>query len=149
MAQALTGYKAYGIRHDGETRSHAYQVVEMYITAANTDVTYDIGTAAGTFWTSALADATYGVVAASALNFILTTLPGTVVRLLRPEAEALTNRIQVLTSPSTSQYSILIASAMPTITFSSGTAPVAMYLTLTWMLHDGIEPRAQDYGIAI
>lgn len=71
MAFALTQFKAYGIRTSGETRQHTWQVADMGITALNTDVTLDISSdttgSLGTFWTAAIANATYGQLATNAL----------------------------------------------------------------------------------
>lgn len=53
MAFAITGYKAWGIESSKAVSPEIVQHLEMTFTAANTDVAYDLGTTAGTFWTSA------------------------------------------------------------------------------------------------
>jgi hypothetical protein len=74
MTLSLQKFKAYGLRCSGAQRQHTQQVVEMYIAGAATDTTWDISAdtsgSLGTFWTAALADATYGQLGTSALALI-------------------------------------------------------------------------------
>lgn len=74
MTFALTQFKAYGVRADGATRQHNWQVAELGITAENTDTALDISSdtagSLGTFWTAATANATYGTLASNALTVI-------------------------------------------------------------------------------
>lgn len=149
MAFALTKFKAYGLRAEGDVRPHAQQVMSFTFTAANTDVTYDLGTSAGTFWTSAVADATYGSLAGAARTLLLTTLPGNLPNTALMHiagAYPLSTFAKVASAPSGNQYTLSVTSNMPTITFVSGSAPTAWVLTLTWILHDGIEALRGDFG---
>lgn len=74
MAFALTSYRARGFMIDGSQPDRATQQVVMTVTGLTSDVALDIGTDAGTFWVAALADTTYGDLAASALANLLTVV---------------------------------------------------------------------------
>ena len=52
MAFALTGYKAWGTETSKAVSPEAIQYLEITFTAANTDVAFDLGETAGTFWTA-------------------------------------------------------------------------------------------------
>lgn len=52
MALALTRVAAYGIESSEPLQKRFLQFLELDITGANTDATYDFGTYAGTFWTA-------------------------------------------------------------------------------------------------
>jgi hypothetical protein len=68
MAFALTKFQAFGKLIDSPISKRYIQQVVMTITQANTDTALDIGTNAGTFWTAAKANGTYGAVASSAYD---------------------------------------------------------------------------------
>ena len=148
MAFALTKFKAYGLRAEGAVRPHVQQVMSFTFTAANTDIVYDLGTTAGTFWTSATANATYGGLASSARSLLLTRLPG-MLPANTPcicEANQLQTFIQVASGAAGTQYTLAITTSMPTITFVSGSAPTAWVLNLRWDLGDGYEALVGDFG---
>lgn len=72
MALVLTQWQAYGVYRDEPlTEKVAFQVLRLVGTAANTDVTYDLGTYAGTFWNAVDATAT-GLAALAAIKDIQT-----------------------------------------------------------------------------
>lgn len=148
MAFALTKFKAYGLRAEGAVRPHVQQIFSFTLTAANTDITYDLGTTAGTFWTSAVANVTYGSIATAVRTLLLTRLPGSVPAnsLMACEGVPLQTYIQVASGAAGLQYTKAISSNMPTITFVSGSAPTAWVLNLKWNLADGVEAIAADYG---
>ena len=52
MALALTHVKSYGIESSEPLQKRFWQCLELDITGANTDATYDFGVYAGTFWTA-------------------------------------------------------------------------------------------------
>lgn len=60
MTFALTKFEAWGVEIDEPVTKKFMQYARLVITAAATDVALDIGTDAGTFWTAALANGTYG-----------------------------------------------------------------------------------------
>lgn len=71
MTFAVTAVKAYGIEAEEAVTKRYKQVYILSITAANTDVTLDLGTYAGTFWTAA-GGSTPGALALLALKDIQT-----------------------------------------------------------------------------
>ncbi len=148
MAFAITKFKAYGIRAEGAVRPHTQQVASFTLTAAATDIAYDLGTTAGTFWTSAEANATYGSLATAVKSLLLTRLPGLLPdgALVACESEVLQTFIQVASGASGTQYTLAISASMPTITFVSASAPTAWVLNLRWNLIDGAEALVGDYG---
>lgn len=101
MTLSLQKFKAYGIRCSGATRQHTQQVVEMFITGAASDTTWDISAdvtgSLGTFWTAALADPLYGSLASNALG-IIQRLQSNVNDLKMPQAESLTTYTQTSTA---------------------------------------------------
>lgn len=74
MAFALTSFRAFPVNVDEPITTRALQVVTLKITALAADVDLDIGDTAGTFWTAALADATYGTKATEAKKHMATIL---------------------------------------------------------------------------
>ncbi len=148
MAFALTKFKSYGIRAEGAVRPHVQQIVNMTLTAAATDIAYDIGTDGGTFWTSAEAHATYGALASAAKRVILTSIAGILPSnaLMECAGEPLATFIQVASGASGTQYTLAISSSQPTITFVSASAPTAWVLQLRWILKDGYEAIVSDLG---
>ncbi len=148
MAFALTKFKAYGLRAEGAVRPHVQQVMSFTFTAAATDIVYDLGTTAGTFWTSAVANTTYGSLATAVRSLLLTRLPGLLPdnALMACEGEPLETFIQVASGAAGLQYTLAITASMPTITFVSASAPTAWVLNLRWNLIDGAEALVGDYG---
>ena len=52
MTLALTGYRAYGVEGMKAVSPDQIQHIEITITGANTDLTWDFGETGGTFWTA-------------------------------------------------------------------------------------------------
>lgn len=150
MTFALTGFKTYGIDIAGDVRPRARQVCELRITAANTDTALDLDAPSGTFWTAALADATYSGLATTALRIFLTDLPNVVSKLIAIKGEVFLDRIQVA-SGSLTNYVVVIGGTtahFPAITFYSGSAPTAYTVVLDWCLDDSTFPLYNDLGAA-
>lgn len=154
MAFALTKFKADCIRHTGPTRSHGEQIAIFVTTAADTDTDMDISDEDGTFWTDALADATYGDLATAAWNIFFDkspygSIPSVIASLIAVESETLLARMRDDSSPAGTDYSLVIADNLPDLGFASGDAPESMILVLRWLLQDGAEPVIADLGAAI
>ncbi len=151
MAFAVTKFTAYGRLNTNPTIKRGIQLVELTITGANTDVAYDLGTTAGTFWTSAVAHATYGGIATAARTFILTTLTAQVASILGVQAQALctpVGRINAATA-STNTYTQAVAAVttpMIELAFNSGNAPTSGTYVFEWLLADGMQPLTASYG---
>lgn len=149
MAFALTKFKAFGERAEGAVRPHVQQVMNFTLTAAATDIVYDLGETAGTFWTSAEASTAYGALASAVKRILLTQLPGLLpdFALMACNGEPLQTFLKVASGASGTQYTLAISAAsMPTITFVSASAPTGWVLQLRWNLIDGAEALVGDYG---
>lgn len=98
MTFSLRQFKAYGIRTSGATRQHTWQVAELGIVAANTDTALDISSdtagSLGTFWTAAVADATYGTLATNALG-VIRNIIGSVNSLQETVSEPLMTKVKL------------------------------------------------------
>lgn len=148
MSFAVVKYKLDGIQYNGPTRQHCEQVVRVDITALNTDVAYDFSTSAGTFWTSAIADATYGAVATALRTFLLTNLQAKVDKLIGVFLLDEQARLQAAAAAGTS-YTVSVASHLPNLTFASGSAPTALTLLMRFSLKDGFQSSHGDHGAAV
>lgn len=144
MSFSLQGFKAYGVRAEGATRQHVRQMAELYIVATVNDVALDISNSAGTFWTAALADSSYGSLASSALS-VLTTISGIAVALRSVKSEELLVRLQAA-SPSGTSYSLSVSSHLPSITCAAGNGQTSWHIQLEWLLPDGREAMVSDLG---
>ncbi len=149
MAFALTKFKAYGLRAEGAVRPHVQQVAIFTLTAAATDIVYDVGVTGGTFWTSAEASVLYGSLATAVKSLLLTRLPGLLpdTALMAIEgAYPLDTFIKVASGATGDQYTLAVTDSFPLITFVSASAPTAWVLQLRWNLIDGAEALVADYG---
>lgn len=146
MAFQLQAFKAYGLRLEGSTRQQARQVAVLQIAQANTDTALDISSAAGTFWTAALADATYGALAAAALAKLqaIQAADAAVGGLLSVDPPV--NYVQVSSGAAGKQYTMTVTNSLPSIVWVSGQAPTSYVLTLEWTLADNQEALAADLG---
>ena len=75
MSLQLTAVEAFGQEVDEPGTSRFQQTLILYTAGLNTDTAYDFGNLSGTFWTQALADSTYGTIAATALKVLQTIIP--------------------------------------------------------------------------
>ncbi len=75
MAFALTSFFADGVRFMGPGPYRATEQYVFSVTAAATDVDFDMGDATGTFWTAAQANATYGAMATQVLSEVQRLAP--------------------------------------------------------------------------
>ncbi len=151
MAFAVTKFTAYGIKNTSPTIKHGVQRVELTITGANTDVAYDLGTTGGTFWTSAVAHATYGGIATAARTFMLTTLTGQVGTCINVYSQQLNDpvgRYQAGSASSDTYTKAVAAVTTPVIelAFASAHAPTSGVYVYEWLLADGMEPLTASYG---
>ncbi len=151
MAFAVTKFNAYGRLNTNATPKRGIQIVELTITGANTDIAYDLGTTAGTFWVSAEAHATYGAIATAAKTFILTTLYGQVASIYSVSAQALctpVGRINAATASSNTytQAVAVVTTPMIELAFASGSAPTTGTYIFEWLLADNTEPLTASYG---
>ncbi len=151
MAFAVTKFTAYGRLNSNPTPKRGIQCVELTITGANTDIAYDLATTGGTFWTSAVAHATYGGIATAARTFILTTLTaqvGTFVEVLSQALLSSLTRLPAATVSGDNYTRVVTTVTTPVIelAFNSGNAPTSGVYVLTWLLADNMEPLTASYG---
>lgn len=148
MAFALTGFKAFGIRTSGSTRQHAVQIIELVITGTANDVALDLDTDAGTFWTAATGDATYGAMATQALADWKLAL-NNVKDLLAVEALALLKRVPIAALTGNGQYVMTVSHTRPNIALNAGDGDTAYTIQVRYALKDGQEAFTSDRGAAI
>ncbi len=151
MAFAVTKFNAYGVLNTSPSIKRGTQLVELTITGANTDVAYDLGTTGGTFWTSAVADATYGGIATAARDFMLTTLYGQVASCINVSSQQLNDpvgRYQAGSASSDTYTKAVAAVTTPVIelAFASAHAPTSGVYVYEWLLADNTEPLFASYG---
>lgn len=146
MAFALTGFKSYGVRADGAVRPHVLQIAEFRITAANTDTGLDISNSAGTFWTAAIANATYSDMATAVSSLLFNQISGILYQLRSVSGLP---AYSVTQSPAAGSYTVTINSDIPDLAFNTGSAPTAYVLVLEWLTIDGAEAVRSDYGSAL
>jgi hypothetical protein len=145
MAFSLTKLRAWGNKIQTATPLRGEQVVELTIAAAATDVDLDIGDDSGTFWTAALANATYGDIAAAAQTK-LQEIVANVLQLTAVESAVLLGYTRVKAATATTEYDLSVQNDRPNITFVAASAPTALVLQLRWTLDDGQFPVAASIG---
>ena len=145
MAFAVTKFVAYGLEIPDTVRKRTVQRVAMDVTAAATDNTWDIGTLGGTFWTSALAHATYGQIATTALAK-LTYIGANCKVFVYIGGDIATNYNKLATAANNDSFTMSISNGLPVIGFKASQAPTAVTLVLEWSMNDGIVETVADIG---
>lgn len=144
MAFALTKFEARGINYSGPSKKRGVQQAYLKITGLVGDVSLGLGDDSGTFWTAALADATYGAMAAK-VQAILQRITANAVGLLDVKSEQLLDRLQAAAAAGTS-YTLAIQDHRPNIVFAAGQGETFYDLVLEWELNEGIFPETASYG---
>jgi hypothetical protein len=142
MAFALSKFKAYGLKTQGPTRVLGQQVVELHITAANTDTDLDIGDNSGTFWSAA--DNTD--LGAEALRVLREIIADKVQGLLAVNSEELVGRLRDTTATGAGVYALAVANNRPNISWFSGDAPTSYVVQLVYQLLDSQFPTFVELG---
>lgn len=145
MAFALTGYAARGIDIAGPSYKRGIQQVVFKITALATDVDLDIGDSAGTFWTAAAADSTYGSLAAKAL-LSLTRIAAQSSNLLAIKSPQLLKRVQSAAVGNNGEFAVSIDVLGPDILFKASDGETALYVVLDYELNDSARPEIMSLG---
>lgn len=146
MAFALTSFQSDGFRYVGPGPRKAIQTVVLTITGTTADVDLDIGDDSGTFWTAALADATYGALATSALDKLQKIIEQAtaVARIYSPEIEASGLRAA---AASGTAYTLAHQNSRPNWTFASNQGLTAYTVFIDYLLDVNILPVADSYGV--
>ncbi len=145
MAFALVGFQARSYSMGSAAKVKAVQQVVLDITGSASDVDLDIGDDSGTFWTAALADASYGALASSAL-VVLQNVASQSAALVAVESEQLLDKVQSAAAAATGEYALAIDDLGPNITFHTGEGDDAYKIILVWELNDNILPVTASYG---
>lgn len=144
MAFALIKFHAEGVELTGAVRARLQRAV-FHITATAADVALDLGNDAGTFWTAAIANATYGQLATNASAF-LQVLDDNVAGLLRVNSPQLIDRIQTAAAGGNGEYAVAIQNQRPNITVNAADGETAWLVECVWQLSDNIAPMFATYG---
>jgi hypothetical protein len=144
MAFAVTKFMAYGVQIESPVKRRTVQRAVLTITGANSDVAWDLGTLAGTFWTSAIAHATYADVAKAALA-MLTTIGANALSFDRVGGEIL-NTYWCAAAASGNAYTMTIANGLPIITLETAHAPTSTVLILEWEMNPDVVAQYADIG---
>lgn len=152
MAFALVSWKGYPKPIEQGTIKRFEHVVELHITGLAADVDLDIGDLTGTFWTAALADATYGDYATAALAYITSLYPKlSAVTYNSPELGGA--YVKVIAGPALAgEYAVAInaTTKYPEISFTAAAAPTAITVRLECSLKTSEWPLADaKYGTNI
>lgn len=144
MAFALTKFNSYGIDVAGPSFKRGMQHATFTITALVTDVALDLSAAGGTFWTAAIANATYGTLATNAL-VVLGQIQNIAAQLWSIKSEQLLDRLQEASATGT-DYTVAITTHTPDITCAASNGETAWVIDLEWQLTDGSFPIVASYG---
>lgn len=145
MAFALTKFMAVGVDYAGVSNRNGVQKVIMNITGTTSDVALDIGTAAGTFWTAAIANATYGTIATAALAK-LQAIAANSPALFRVNSMKLLPRVQVATLTAAGQFTLAVGVIGPNIAFNAADGETSIVLNLEYALPDFVFPIISQIG---
>jgi hypothetical protein len=149
MAFALTSFYADGVRFMGPGPYAATQHVVMTITGLTTDVDLDIGDLDGTFWTDAIADATYGEMATQALATVgrIVGQAQITARVYVPQLQA---RLQAAAASGT-DYTLSLDSdtGFPLYTFAASNGELAYTVFVDILLNPTVLPYNIAYNVQI
>lgn len=144
MAFALTSAQCYKLDIANATRAYGLQVIELTITRGTADVSLDFGNIAGTFWTAARADVTFGAYAtqvASAVAPCLVAIDRIVSLSLIGSTGPL---LQVATASAATNFALTNGGTYPVVspvvTFNAGTTPAEVKLLAVFALTDLTNP---------
>lgn len=151
MAFALTSCFLDGTKFQGPGLHRAIQNCVLTITGTAADVALDIGDYSGTFWTAALADATYGTMALQVKTALqAVTAQCTCVSALPyiPEINQAVGSYQG-GSPSTDVYTLAVSATtlLPSYTFTAARGYLAYTVFVNWYLAKNILPTNSSYNL--
>lgn len=145
MAFALVAYHARCVEIASTSYKRGIQQVVLDITALATDVDLDIGDDSGTFWTAAIADATYGTLATNALAS-LQRIVGQAAALVGVASEQLIDRVQIGSLTGAGQYTLAVQDVRPNIAVDAADGETAWKLILTYEMDNFISPETASFG---
>lgn len=145
MAFALTKFSLQTINNSGTSKYRGIQRAVLNITQANTDTDLDIGDDSGTFWTAALANSTWGALAAKAqakLQEIDDVVDGIIA-----VGGSVVAKNRVTSSPSAGELALAVQNQRPNITYNSGDAPTEHKVIIDWLLSPEKQGISGDWNI--
>jgi hypothetical protein len=145
MAFALTKFEARSIDIASVTYKRGIQQVVLDITGTTADVDLDIGDYSGTFWTAAVANATYGTLASNSLT-VLQQIVAQAAALVEVSSQQLLDRVQVASLTTSGQFSLAIQNTLPNLEFNAADGETAYKIILTFELNNYIFPIVAQYG---
>lgn len=120
------------------------QNLMLIVNGAAADVAMDFGNPAGTFWTAALADATYGAVAAKCLA-ALTNFDKNAAFAIVPGGNFVCYRVRTKTPVDTGDYAISSwTNKIPNFTFAAGDGPGSTNVIFSFGMTPGWQPVDGD-----
>jgi hypothetical protein len=135
MANAVTNYRLFGAELSAAVSPGALQFMEIYIGGADSDVTWDLNDAGGTFWTAAKGDVTYGAIAKKALAALLDMADGSYA--FFQVWGGFINAFARVATASGTAYSQSVTAGIPTFAFDTGNAPTADSIVIAWLMKPG------------
>ncbi len=148
MAFALTKAEFRSVEFQNPSFKRGIQEIRLYVTGANTDIDLDIGDIAGTFWVAAVANTTYGAMAALVLEQLQAVVASS--SFFRgfscPELQC-SAYVQAASSPGATQYSLTTDDYGPDILLASGSAPTAYNIILQYELAPAAFPIIAAYNL--
>lgn len=148
MAFQLSKAEFRSVSHQNPSYKRGVQEVVLTISGLNTDVDLDIGDAAGTFWTAAQADATYGAMSALVLAKLQAVVAGSSYcsGIRCPELE-LGAYAKVASAPGANQFSSSIDTYGPDLLMHAGDAPLAYHVHVFYEMAAGQFPVSAAYNL--
>lgn len=128
MAVTISSYKAYGIYIDEPITTRAWQVLNLVVAQAATDVAMDIANPVGTFWTSAAGTNANGVAAQAVLTQLEAKAESRICW-SAPEFQDPKTKVAVAPAGAT-EYQITTTSVVPSFAFFAANAPTALNFNL-------------------
>lgn len=148
MSFALTKFEARGVEIKTPSKKRGKQELVFTITGTTADVDLDLGDEDGTFWTDALADATYGTRATSVFAFLFTApaIVDQVAGLMAVESEQLIDRIQKAAVSTAGEYSLAVENHLPNIAVNAADGETTWVIRVHLELNDSIYPVSASFG---
>lgn len=150
MAFALTSFFADGTRYSGPGPYRATQTYVFTITGTTDDVDLDIGDYDGTFWTDAIADATYGEMATQVVaqlerleaNYVNT------VKVYTPQIDG-SGALLRAAAPGAGEYTLALENFLPDYEFDTGEGLTAYTVTVELLLKPNYLPSNLAYNVQV
>ncbi len=149
MAFALTSFLADGTPCIGASVEKAVQRVILTATGTTADIDLDIGDDTGTFWTAAIANATYGEMATQALATLqkVITQATTWQSVYSPEIDASTQLRAAAAGAGT--YTLTFQNSRPNYLFNASAGLLAYTVIIEYVLKPALHPVTLSYNYQI